>query len=195
MSRRGLGGKKGKEGKRKTLGAGEGEHRAALGSGARRGGQARSVLGPDSTAGRPSRLSRSLPPSLPPRAAGSPRPSAAPGKPAVLTARRAGRAGEAWKRRPRREPGLAPAWAPARPGQGGTPRRRPRVRPAALPGPSRESSRAHRPAHPTHPPIGGREGLCRCSPPSSLLTLTAVLRGPGLSAGASRRPSAEATSS
>lgn len=188
MSRRGLGGKKGKEGKRKTLGAGEGEHRAALVSGARRGGQARSVLGPDSTAGRPSRLSRSLPP-LPPRAAGSPRPSAAPGKPAVLTARRAGRAGEAWKRRPRREPGLAPAWAPARPGQGGTPRRRPRVRPAALPGPSRESSRAHRPAHPTR----GKGGSLPVLP--SLLTLTAVLRGPGLSAGASRRRSAEATSS
>lgn len=137
-----LGGKKSKR-EKKTLGPGKGEHRAARGGDwrplgraalgsrccASRGGKARSVLGPGSTADRRVSLAPSLP------ALRALRPSAAPGKPAVLTARRAGRAGEVWKRRPSaptlREPGPTSVLGLCS-ADHGTPWRRPRVQAAAL---------------------------------------------------------------
>lgn len=89
-------------------------------------------------AGRPGRCSarvprlavaaRSLAPSLP--ALRALRPFAAPGKPAVLTARRAGRAGEVWQRRPSAPTPSEPR-LPSVLGHG-TPWRRPRVRATAL---------------------------------------------------------------
>lgn len=97
----------------------------------------------------PSRLARSLP------ALRALRPSAAPGKPAVLTALRAGRAGEVRRRRlfpgslrslPRRA--RAVQTAERRVGARASPQQR-------SPGPSRESSQAHGPAM-AGPPRGGR---------------------------------------
>lgn len=135
-------------------------------------------------AGRPGRCSarvpqltvaaRSLPPSLP--ALRALRPSAAPGKPAVLTARRAGRAGEVWERRPSMSEG---AWTPFRVGpvQCGprnaveAPRASGQQRSSGL---SRESSQAHCPAMAGPPGEGSLWVL------PSLLTLTAVLHGPKL---------------
>lgn len=140
---------------------------------ARRGGKARSVGAPPGFRSYPlSRLARPLPP----RRCGLCAPSAAPGKPAVLTAPPAGRAGEGWKRRPLPgSPGLTSVLGRCDADPPGTPRREcPRVRAAALPGTLPEKARRH--TAPPWLPHQGKGGSLRVL--ASLLILTAELHGP-----------------